>query len=209
MVVIAILAILTAIILPALARSRDAARQCRCLCQMRTLGQLTAIYADASRDAMPRSQHSAFANRVAPWGYAFFEYLTGRAYSPGDAGWTDVFNGPYRCPCDRRRERWSYGYNVYFELTPAETGGRVWTRFTGIPRPSSTVLFAELSDLTSADHAMAHFWTDFGAPPEVDTDRHRPGSGVVFADGHACTLPFISVFDPRVGQDSFNPHTAQ
>lgn len=209
MVVAAIVAILAAIMMPSLARSRDAARQCRCLCQMRTLGQLTAMYADASKDAMPRSQHSAFANRVAPWGYAFFEDLTGRAYSHGDSAWADVFNGPYRCPCDRRRERWSYGYNVYFELTRDETGGRTWTRFSAIPRPAATVLFTELSDRTSADHAMSHFWTAFGAPPEVDTDRHRPGSGMAYADGHAITMPFTSVFDPRTGQDSFNPHTAR
>jgi prepilin-type processing-associated H-X9-DG protein len=144
-----------------------------------------------------------------PWGYSYFEAIAGHPYTPGDPGWSAVFNGAYRCPVDRRSDRWSYGYNVYFELDANETDGSSWRRLSAIPRPAATVVFTELSDLTSADHAMAHFWVQFDAPPEVDPDRHRPGTGVVFADGHAQTRDFKTLFDFNSEVDCFDPQTAR
>lgn len=209
LVVLGMIAALVGVMLPALTRSRHAARGCQCLCQMRSLGQFTALYADTCRDAMPRSQHSAFAAGASPWGYAFFEYLTDRPYTAGDPSWATVFNGGYRCPLDRRRERWSYGYNVYFELTPEETGGPTWSRYSSIPRPSGTVLFTELSNQTTADHAMAHYWVLMAAPPEVDADRHRPGCAAAFVDGHAVVRPLTDLFELSQSRDAFDPRTAR
>jgi prepilin-type N-terminal cleavage/methylation domain-containing protein/prepilin-type processing-associated H-X9-DG protein len=209
LVVIAVIAVLMGLMLPAMSKSRGAARTTKCLAQLRSLGQCTAMYADASKDAMPRSQHSAFANRVAPWGYAFVEYLTGTAYGADDARWDAVFNGAYRCPHDRRRERWSYGYNVYYELAADETLGRTWTRYTQVPVPTASVLFGELLPTASADHAMAHFWTQFGAPPEIDPRRHGDGTGAVYVDGHAVSRPFSVFFDRVLDVDQYNPAMAR
>ncbi len=209
LVVIAVVSLLTGLILPSLGRARDASRSVRCLAQLRTLGQFTHIYADTNRDQMVRSQHSAFASHAMPWGYAFFEYVRGTRFTSKDAAWESVFNGVYRCPLDRRRDRWSYGYNVYYELLSSETKGRTWRRMGQVPRPSATVAFGEISDATSADHAMAHFWTQYSALPEIDPERHRSTTGVLFVDGHAADRRFRSLFD-RSGQiDSFNPETAR
>lgn len=210
LVVIAIIALVIAILLPALASARSTAQAAVCMTQMRSLGQFTALYADANRERMPRSQHSAFAHRVAPWGYAYFEFITGDSYSSTTSreAWLEVFNSHYRCPLDRRLDRWSYGYNVYYELTQAETLGRTWNRRCTVPFPSSTVLFGELA-IGGADHAMAHFWTQFGTPPEIDAQRHGRATGVVFLDGHAASLPFESVFDRVTGINCFNPERAQ
>lgn len=209
LVVMAIVALLIGILLPSLGRAREAARTVKCLSQLRTLGQFTAMYADSNRDAMPRSQHSAFANLAAPWGYAFFEYVEGERYTQGDGRWGALFNGLYRCPSDRRTDRWSYGYNVYYELTAEETLGRTWRRFSQIPRPSGSVLFAELMPSASADHVMAHFWTQLNAPSEVDPDRHCKSTGVVCVDGHAACSPLTSWFDRSKSLDQFNPATAK
>lgn len=209
LVVIAVIALLIGILLPTLGKARGAARTVKCLCQLRTLGQFTAMYADTNRDSMPRSQHSAFPNQVAPWGYAFFEYVTGSAYTQSNAGWLTVFNGPYRCPHDRRTERWSYAYNVYYELTADETQGRTWTRLSQVPVTTASVLFGELLPTASADHAMAHFWTQFNAPPEIDPKRHGDGTGVVYVDGHAASKPFPSFCDHSLHVDQYNPATAK
>lgn len=209
LVVISLITLLIGLLAPSLARARGAARTVKCLSQLRTLGACTQMYADAHKDAMPRSQHSALPNRVAPWGYAFYEYLEGAGYEAEDDRWLAVFNGAYRCPHDRRRERWSYGYNVYYELTAAETLGRTWTRLTRIPAPSASVLFGELLPSASADHAMAHFWVQYQAPPEIDPRRHGDGSGVVHADGSAVSRPFSVFFDRSLGIDQYNPATAR
>jgi prepilin-type N-terminal cleavage/methylation domain-containing protein/prepilin-type processing-associated H-X9-DG protein len=211
LVVIAITALLVSILLPALKSARKSAQAAACLVQMRTLGQLTDMYADGFGERMPRSQHSAFVHRVMPWGYAFYGSITGEPYTqttPREA-FLSVLNGPYRCPLDLREERWSYGYNVYFELSSAETGGRTWTKRCMVPFSSSTVLFGELLPSASADHAMAHFWTQFNAPPEIDPTRHGRSTGFVFLDGHASSVPFESVFDRESGTDCFNPSRAQ
>lgn len=209
LVVVALIALLIGILLPSLAGARDTARIARCLGQMRTLGQLTTFYADDNAEHMPRSMHSAMGNRALPWGYAFFQDVAGVPYTGNDTAWRTVFNGLYRCPMDMRSERWSYGYNVYYELDDDETRGRTWRRIGLIPRPAATVVFAELGDTTTADHAMAHFWSQFHAPPEVDAARHGPTTGAAFADGHAQTLPFGDLFDADAGVDRFNPLTAQ
>jgi len=209
LVVIAMVSLLTGLILPSLGRARDASRSVRCLSQLRTLGQFTHTYADSNRDLMVHSEHSAVASRAMPWGYTFFEYVRGARFTGKDAAWDAVFNGPYRCPMDRRRDRWSYGYNVYFELLPSETGGRTWTRMGHTPRPCATVAFGELAGSTSADHAMAHFWTQYKATPEIDPARHRSTTGVLFLDGHAIDARFTTIFDRSSSIDSFNPETAR
>lgn len=210
LVVVAVIAVLVGVLLPSLAKARGSARTVRCLAQLRTLGQFGAVYADSSKDAMPRSQHSAFANGAAPWGYAFYEYVTGTAYNEGanGAAWDGLFNGLYRCPHDARRERWSYGYNVYYELTAGETLGRTWTSLSKIPNPVASVMFGELLPTASADHAMAHFWTQFHAPSEIDPKRHGDGTGVVYVDGHAASKGFSSFFDRVSNVDQYNPATA-
>lgn len=167
------------------------------------------MYAVESKERMPRSQHSAFAVGASPWGYAFFPFLTERTHQQVDIAWSTVFNGAYRCPLDRRRDRWSYGYNVYYELARDETGGSLFDRTHLIPRPSASVLFTELSNATSADHAMAHYWTQFNAPHEIDARRHGQSSVAVFADSHAETRPLDRLYDPSTSTDAFNPATAR
>lgn len=209
LVVIGIIAMLIAVLLPALGKARHAALTIRCLSQMRTLGQFAIVHASDSDGFMPRSQHSAFPNKVPPWGFLFYEDFTGQAYTGPGPAWDAVFNGPLRCPHDTRINRWSYGFNVYFELTSGETLGRTWRRITQIPDPSSTVLFGELGP-TTADHAMAHFWVQFNAPHEIDEQRHRhQGTGVVHLDGHAVSEPFSRFFDQPNEVDRFNPATAR
>jgi len=209
LVVIAIVSLLVGLLLPTLGGARDAARTAACLSQLRTIGQFTMMYADQHDEEMPRSQHSSFPNKVAPWGYAFYEYVTGDAYVNGDNAWSTVFNGLYRCPMDRREERWSYGYNVYYELTAYETGDHTWRRLSSPARPQATVLFGELNDLTTADHAMAHYWVQYESPPEIDALRHRDSTGAAFLDGHASTQRFGDLFDIETEIDAFNPATAR
>jgi prepilin-type N-terminal cleavage/methylation domain-containing protein len=138
LVVIAVIALLIGLLLPSLGKARGSARTVKCLSQLRSLGQFTAMYADANKDAMPRSQHSAFPNQVAPWGYAFFEYITQSAYTESDARWQAVFNGPYRCPHDKtqgalelrvqRLLRADHGGNARAHMDPVLTDSRSWPR---------------------------------------------------------------------------------
>ncbi len=206
LVVITLIGVLTALLWPALARARDKARAMRCVHHLRHLALATRMYADDHDDRLPRSSHSAFAYGQAPWGRALAGYLG----QPG-AGWTNLFAGVYRCPLKTGTGNWSYGLNVYFELTPAdddyEGSPSTWPRFGAVPVPSATVLFAEVPG--SADHVMAHFWTAPADATDVAHRRHHERAHYVFVDGHIELLRLADTYAPAQNRDRWNPSRAQ
>lgn len=232
LVVVAIIALLVGILLPALQGARDSARSILCVNNLRTLAITAHQYADDHDGTLPKSSHSAGFNAL-PWAATFYEPITGQAfegssYSWDDAGWWNATNTHYRCPHDRRESpieqpglpfslpALSYGFNVYFELTPSEidpsntmrSNRATWGRLSSIPRPSGTVLMGELVDGASRDHIMAHFWRTYGVAPETEVAMHRhhdSGSGYAWLDGHASTDAFSETFDPTNTTDRWNP----
>jgi len=209
LVVIAMIAILAGLLVPALAKAHGKARSVCCLGQLRQIGLATLMYADDHGGRLPRSTHSATAHGERPWGYALLPYLACPDCKPTAPLWTNVFNGLYRCPVDKRRNSdWSYGKSVYPELSAQETGGPTWPRLGDLPNASATVLFAEKAGGSMADHFMAHFWAD-GGEPEVDRKRHETRSNYIFGDGHAAAALFKTTYDPQQSIDRWNPETAR
>lgn len=209
LVVVAIIGILAAMLLPALASAKAKAAGIQCLSQLRQVGLATAMYAEDHHDYLPRSTHSAMAHGALPWGFALGPYLAGKPVTRPDSVYTNLLNTIYRCPSDRRPPGdWSYGKNVYPELSPAETGGSTWYRMTQIPRPSATVLYAEKTGGSMADHLMAHFWSE-GARPEVDQRRHERKSNYGFCDGHARKHRFEETYSLTNKIDRWNPDLAR
>jgi len=205
LVVIAIIAILAALLLPALGRAKTLARQTQCTGQLRQISLATRLYAEENREAFPRSEHSAFTYRQRTWGFAILPQIGYRGISSSSPAWPSLFNHLYRCPEDRRTREWSYGLNVYFELGEWDDyrgSPTSWRKLTSIRNPVHTVMFGEMAG--SADHIMAHFW-DQGAPPEVATNRHGLKSQYLFVDGHAAALPFTETYTPSSGPDQWNP----
>jgi prepilin-type N-terminal cleavage/methylation domain-containing protein/prepilin-type processing-associated H-X9-DG protein len=204
LVVIAIIAILAALLLPALARAKESARATQCAGNLRQLGFAVQLFADNNADQLPRSQHSAFAHREMPWERSLAPYL-----GAGTSTWTNLLQGVYHCPTDRRARPWSYGLNVYYELDANDDyagSPQTWRRITQLHRPAVTVLFAENS--SSTDHIMAHFWFTAAEVADLASDRHQKHANYTFADGHAERLPLERVFDPPQ-TDRWNPLTAR
>jgi prepilin-type processing-associated H-X9-DG protein len=195
--------------LPALARAKGKAHTIECLNKLRQIGVATMLFADDHEGKLPRSTHSALGHGEQPWGYALSAYLTSKPYVAPDANWTNLFYGLYRCPQHRRHTaEWSYGKNVYPELSALETGGPTWPRIEVMPRPVLTVLFAEKLGGSMADHLMAHFWEE-GATPEVDQRRHGRVSNYIYCDGHAVSQRFEQTFNLQRKINNWNPETAQ
>ncbi len=188
LVVVAILALLISILLPALSRARLQARRMTCLNNLRELGRTTLYFTQDRREEMPRSSHSVYTGfpsfaQVASWkwDYAFYRYYTQtRLDQPmlGESSWLNVVNTNYHCALDEREATpaapnlLSYGYNNWFEL---DDGGdaqmlslyldedRTYRKLSDVPRPHATVVFGERSSAAGSsgggsDHMMAHFW---------------------------------------------------
>jgi prepilin-type processing-associated H-X9-DG protein len=201
LVVIAVIAVLAALLLPALTKAKESARSIQCLSQMRQIGLAVRYYADKNDDEFPRSQHSAFAHGHLSWGRAIAPQLG----SSGTA-WTNLLQGIYHCPSDKRTTTlWSYGLNVYFELGSDDdyTGKpQTWRRWSSIPQPSATILFAESA--SSADHIMPNFWITPSDAADLDAKRHRSKANYAFVDGHAQLLPLTQTYAPPQ-MDLWNP----
>lgn len=209
LVVIAIIAILASLLLPVLSKAKARGTSARCLSNVRQIGLATVMYADDNQDQLPRSTHSAFAHDQLPWGMALGPYVRGAAITRVDESLTNLLKTLYRCPSDKRSAGdWSYGKNVYPELSAEETGGPVWPGLSSIPKPAATVLYAEKGGGSMADHFMAHFWTK-GGKPEVDQMRHSGRSNYGYADGHAESRRFEQTFNPNNSVNNWNPATAR
>jgi len=204
LVVIAIIAVLAALLLPALARAKDSAKSTQCLNQMRQIGLATRLYADDNGELLPRSQHSAAANHQQVWERAIALLLG--AGSSDTTAWTNLVAGIYRCPTDPAPRYIDYGLNAWFEVTPP------WNRVTCIPHPPATVCFCEIDSLVQTDHVMPEEWEQASDPwlnDIVKPFRHWQQSNYGYVDGHAARQKIITTFDPACNLNLWNPAAAQ
>jgi prepilin-type N-terminal cleavage/methylation domain-containing protein/prepilin-type processing-associated H-X9-DG protein len=205
LMVVAIIAILISLLLPAIASAKERARSSVCMSQMRQIGLATFSYCQDNGGYLPRSSHSAMAFKQMPWGCALYCYLCRDSYAGPGPEWDRLFNGLYRCPSDTRRgKQWSYGKNLYFELFPWETEGPTWTRIDQVERPGRVILYGELKTNSAVDHIMAQLWEE-GAIPEVDKTRHGLRSNYAYLDGHIDSAVFENTYDPARRRNQWNP----
>jgi prepilin-type processing-associated H-X9-DG protein/prepilin-type N-terminal cleavage/methylation domain-containing protein len=206
LVVVAIIGIIAGLLLPALGRAKQSARQVQCLNRMRQIGFAIRLYAEDNGDLFPRSQHSAFTHGQLPWGRAIASQL-----SHHPLAWTNLLKTLYRCPEDRRDTPWSYGQNVYFELDPTyddyQGSPQTWRQSAAVPFPSATILHAENN--TAADHIMPHFWQTAVDAGEVAQSRHGQRANYSFVDGHAMARKFSETYAPDRQIDTWNPSLAR
>ena len=109
LVVIAIIAILAAMILPALSRAKGLAKQTECAGQLKQIALATLMYAADHGDEFPRTSHSAGVYRQKPWAYAITPYLNRRDVTRRSASWTNLIETLYRCPSTPLQSGLTYG----------------------------------------------------------------------------------------------------
>lgn len=196
LVVVAVIALLVGILIPALSSARHAAHTANCLANLRTLETAQAAYAAATD------------GKLIDAGYAH-----GGVYVNEQGSWIatleEVYKAPIvrRCPADRsphwsrdddgdgapipggdpsapeRFRKSSYGVNNYLtSLAP----GDIYERVARIPKPASTVQFleiAETGEFAGSDHPHVENWAVPGLPPEsapllaaneVEINQHGP-----------------------------------
>jgi type II secretory pathway pseudopilin PulG len=209
-VVIAIIAILAAMLLPALAGAQQKAYRISCLNNLRQIGLFMQLYTDDNRDFFP-------GDRSYPW----FTPPSGN----DENNWWGVYiypnsgnntnNTVFRCPAIKGSQEnggfeWSftrdnvgYGFNDYFlgaypqdaSVDPVTLGGFKYTanqffKRTAVLRPASILLVSDSQPDMNDQFSESRWWPKScelpgGLLQGVYTKRHKGLGVVVFTDGHS------------------------
>ncbi|HEY3855059.1 MAG TPA: prepilin-type N-terminal cleavage/methylation domain-containing protein [Verrucomicrobiae bacterium] len=189
LVVIAVIAILAAILLPALARSKLQAKSIQCLSNLKQLGIGCALYELDNNDRLPETSHQ-------------HESWIGTL---GNYGLTSIFF----CPLDTNINNRVTSYAINDFLTPNPFGDPQldFSRLTFIPSPSETIHLAETwGNYLGSDHfhfadASSGGYTVLSFQSQVAVTIHLGGANYLFADGHAAYLSWrqtMNLLPPQV-----------
>ncbi|MBR7104666.1 MAG: prepilin-type N-terminal cleavage/methylation domain-containing protein [Lentisphaeria bacterium] len=221
LVVIAIIAILAAMLMPALTQARNTAKTSNCLSNHNQMSRITMFYQDASDDFFPWGAYdgslTSFFWRSTTGADAYKTPL--KNFFPPDsacgrfAGMEHYTSTPsrYLCPSVQRgdfRERYGINANiphatsVYYSIAVNmnlihhyDTRNLGAVRMTRVKKPSKLVTYGDSVGTGYANRA----WSDTGEKRALGP-RHNSAANVVFADGHAGTFRFKTpgfVWDPR------------
>jgi len=191
LVVISIIALLVSILMPALARAREAARNMVCLSNLRQVGIPLVTYRMDFKDHIPPSScHLSNSEYKKYWLYVLSQYTQEQIL--------------FRCPSDQSKLpfvdwsgltgppenglRWSsYGYNSQLDSFTVNRQPNPWNRLTKIRNPRYCIWICESPiSWTSEDHVHPESWyynTDL-AKGQIDWNRHSGKSNYLFADSH-------------------------
>jgi prepilin-type processing-associated H-X9-DG protein len=182
---VAIIAILAALLLPALSRAKAAAHRIKCVGNLRQIGLALNLYVDAHQ-RYPCTQLGS-TDIQGFWETLILPTLT-------------LSNGLFMCPSLRpitpwpanaRHHNWSYGYNYvgtgYGNTSDLARGtlgllyGNQGLRDTALVAPSERIAIADMMELGAEDGDIV---CNFKEPDDWVADRHKQGGNVVFCDAH-------------------------
>jgi general secretion pathway protein G len=215
LVVVAVIAVLVGVSIPSMRRTLRQADAMSCAAKLKSLGTATVLYTLENQDQLPRSFHSAGANRQPGWAASIAPYL-GISSSQIQTSWPGVFNAHFRSPADTATDPfiYSYGLNVHFELTPDgddyQGSPATWRRLSQSPNPGGTVLMGQTRPIKYGDHLMCHQWSGVQAAKNaLNHAIHDGKANYLFLDGHVETLRVEDTFDPARKINRWNPSLAR
>lgn len=218
LVVIAIIAVLAAMLLPALARAKGAAQRTTCLNKLKQWGLALTLYQDESNDLLPREAETAgssllnWAQVTAATGAdVWYNALPRLVKLKGAADYLTDKPGFYardsllHCPNAQFKNNVALDSFVYFSLAMNSKlidGAATTIKAMAIQKPTQTVVFLEnrLTGEAKVDPAQAD--SDLGQPAAFANRfaaRHGGRGNLVFADGHAEGLKGNHVVETTAG----------
>ena len=193
LVVVAIIAILAAMLLPALSKAREKARQAVCTSNLKQIGLSFAMYANDYNGFVPPATIDTYTmtcfNVLANAGY-----VTGVG-TPQSRYTTTVPKGVYRCPSvkvgttDTGSGTWypkvwyqsCYIINtVFYQVWISSTWVPTWQRLDKCPNPSEMSMVTDKSEYP--DIGTKKYYSKNGGG-RIDY-RHNDGTNFLFCDGH-------------------------
>jgi prepilin-type N-terminal cleavage/methylation domain-containing protein/prepilin-type processing-associated H-X9-DG protein len=202
LVVIGIMAILAALLFPALAQSKAAAKKAQCLSNLRQMGIAVVVFTDNHNDSFPQAYRMANENGT---NIAYAWDLTTIAGTPTRVVPGVLWDGSgveaiQQCPGFKGGANWlvdpftGYNYNTsfighgQFESIPEPA------KVSAVQNPSGTVVFGDGEYAAGANKFMRAPWPNPGDASftgrwsGTQGFRHARQSNAAFADGHVESL---------------------
>lgn len=214
LVVIAIIAILAAILLPALNQARDRAKSVNCAGNLKQTGVGTAMYSDDYQDWLPVYWTAQYA---VAWKHDVGSYAVGSSIRDQNqstyAGWYDPVwcSGIFRCPSFvdpsggelsstyRNYYRGGYGWNYNWAGFMENNSSRPRKKRQQMEKPSETILCgdAELPDRPELfpPSSSASSWPLLYYPGsgKIFGMRHRNAVNMTWGDMHVANISRIKI----------------
>jgi prepilin-type N-terminal cleavage/methylation domain-containing protein/prepilin-type processing-associated H-X9-DG protein len=213
LVVIGIIAVLIAILVPALSKAREAAARTKCLSNMRNMQTAHWMYVNENKGYLIQAglaHGGAHAREGVAWINTLQPYYQSRlvARCPADDSphWPGGIPIP---PSTDQFRRSSYGINEFLDRDLCPWGGP-YMKMTQIRRPASTIQFLEMAEqgeYAGADHPHMDLWVgNVPAKAATHLEIHQHGgpprswdsvANYGFLDGHVESLRFSEVYRSR------------
>jgi len=216
LVVIAVIAILMAILMPALRRAREQGERAACLSNLKQLQLAWIMYADDNDDKLVSSEAGGFLeSQFGPaWvGKTWGDYhAVGGEMMPEQEQIDGIKAGAlyryvedvdlYKCPAGYRGERLTYAMMISSNGRSIE-GSPQFKRRLQVPQPAQRLIFID-EGVSSADA----FATKYVKPAWWDqpSTRHGDGTNFSYADGHAEYHKWRGLETIKKGRDNVHRH---
>ena len=221
LVVIAVIAILMAILMPALHRAREGGKRMVCLSNLNQLTLAWNMYADENEDKLVNGA-TGFSDRNMSWGdhrneLSWIDTFDNSNWDVQIDGirrgalWPYIKNEDmYRCPTGRRGQ--ALTYSIMFSMNAVNhpwvqgvKGAHVKKRTEIIPNLAQRLVFIDEGFMTSDAYAVYyHQETWFDDAPV----RHGDGATLSFADGHVEHWRWKGTDTIKRARDEENRHTS-
>jgi prepilin-type N-terminal cleavage/methylation domain-containing protein/prepilin-type processing-associated H-X9-DG protein len=198
LVTIAIIALLAALLLPALSNSKDSSKRVECTSNLRQIEIAAHIYVDDNRDFYPIAYYDTVQNG-ATYSFAWdFTTIEGRTNSviPGLLWQGRTIMQIQQCPSFIGDANWQsdpytgYNYNTSYIGHGQDESIATPAKGADIMHPGNTVIFGDGQYSEGADKFMRAPWPNpgdegfYGRWTGTQGFRHRNLSNAAFCDGH-------------------------
>jgi prepilin-type N-terminal cleavage/methylation domain-containing protein/prepilin-type processing-associated H-X9-DG protein len=181
LVVTAIIAVLSALLLPALAGAKERGKRAACLSNLRQIGLATTLYVDDFK-AYPR----IWVNSTTRW----MDLI--KRYVGKPAG--ELSSSVYLCPANRLRIPLPYDPAIFMSYGMNTYSNHFWygLKADRVPHPAAAILYA--------DCTASNYWCTDGKAftnpvPHVDYRHPKQSHVAAFCDGHVETRTVASTIE--------------